>query len=208
MRQSVPVRAAVSLNFKFPRSLSALRPKVTPVACLANVPPGSDHAISAGGVNAGGVICRHAGNQRVNPPMPGAVSAPAYYSALVRRFAASPLTRYVILAAGLVGMTALTVPELRASFGLLLNVGLWLCLALLCDGRCRPPQRRTAHRNGASTIWVRRRELLTLSSIVPVPLAFICGLPPQIRLAAGVALGAQAHAGLAGFCAARPRLHC
>lgn len=110
--------------------------------------------------------------------MPGAVSAPAYYSALVRRLAASMLTRYLILAAGLVGMSALTVPELRGAFGVWLNAGLWLCLAYFAaDGAVHL---NAARRTGTALDYLRTPAgIIDALSVVPVPLALLCGLPPQ-----------------------------
>lgn len=110
--------------------------------------------------------------------MAGAVSAPFHLMTSVRRFAASPVTRYVILGAGLVGMTALTVPETRSSFGLLLSVGLWLCLAyFIIDGviRLSAAQRSaTVFRYSGAPAGI-----IDFLSIVPVPLALICGVPPE-----------------------------
>jgi voltage-gated potassium channel len=110
--------------------------------------------------------------------MAGAFSASTHYRALLRRFAASTLTRYVILGAGLVGMTALTVPESRSSFGLWLNIGLWLCLAyFLIDGVVRVSASR---RTGTALRYlVTPAGIIDLLSVVPVPLALICGVDPE-----------------------------
>jgi voltage-gated potassium channel len=96
----------------------------------------------------------------------------------VRRFAGSPVTRYVILGAGLVGMTALTEPESRASFGLLLNIGLWLCLGYFAiDGFVRL---NSARQTGTALRYLGTLAgIVDLASIVPVPLALICGVPPE-----------------------------
>jgi voltage-gated potassium channel len=109
--------------------------------------------------------------------MAGAVSAPAHRP-LLRRFAASMVARYVILAAGLVGMSALTVAELRESFGFWLNAGLWLCLAYFAiDGAVR----LNAARSTGTTLGYLRSPagIIDLLSIVPAPLALLCGLAPQ-----------------------------
>ena len=110
--------------------------------------------------------------------MAGAVFPPSQYTGLVRRFAVSPVTRYVVLGAGLVGMTALTVPESRASFGLWLNIGLWLCLAYFAmDGVVRLS---TARRTGPALHYLGTPAgIIDLVSIVPVPLALMCGVPPE-----------------------------
>ena len=109
--------------------------------------------------------------------MAGAVFPPSQYTGSVRRFAVSPVTRYVVLGAGLVGMTALTVPESRASFGLWLNIGLWICLAYFAmDGVVRLS---TARRTGPALHYLGTPTgIIDLVSIVPVPLALMCGVPP------------------------------
>jgi len=109
--------------------------------------------------------------------MAGAVPASAY-RALLRRFAVSMLTRYVILPAGLVGMSALTVPELRGSFGVWLNTGLWLCLAYFTiDGAVRL---NAAQYTGTVLGYLRSPAgIIDGLSVIPVPLALPCGLPPH-----------------------------
>jgi voltage-gated potassium channel len=110
--------------------------------------------------------------------MAGAIPVSAQYGALVRRFAASVLTRYAILAAGLIGMSALTVPELRVSFGIWLNAGLWLCLAYFAiDGAVRL---NAARQTGTAIGYLRTPAgIIDVLSIIPVPLALLCGLAPQ-----------------------------
>jgi len=110
--------------------------------------------------------------------MAGAVSALVQYSALIRRFALSMLTRYVILAAGLVGMSALTVQELRGSFGVWLNSGLWLCLTYFAiEGAGRL---KAARKAGAALGYLRSPAgVIDVLSVIPVPLALLCGLAPQ-----------------------------
>jgi voltage-gated potassium channel len=109
--------------------------------------------------------------------MAGAVSAPAY-RALLHRFAASMVTRHVILAGGLAGMSALTVPELREAFGVWLNAGLGLCLAYFAiDGAVR----LNAARQTTTALGYLRSPagIIDVLSIIPVPLALLCGLAPQ-----------------------------
>jgi voltage-gated potassium channel len=109
--------------------------------------------------------------------MTGVVSAPVHRASL-RRFAVSMVARYVILAAGLIGTSALTVPELRGSFGVWLNAGLWLCLAYFAiDGAIRLTAARYA---GTALGYLRSPAgIIDVLSIIPVPLALLCGLPPQ-----------------------------
>jgi voltage-gated potassium channel len=110
--------------------------------------------------------------------MAGAVFPPPDHTGLVRRFAVSPVTRYAILGAGLLGMTALTVPESRASFGVWLNVGLWLCLAYFAiDGFIR--LNAAAHTRTAVRYLGTPAGIIDFVSIVPVPLAIICGVAPE-----------------------------
>jgi voltage-gated potassium channel len=110
--------------------------------------------------------------------MSGAVSAFSQYTASVRHFVASGMTRYVVLGAGLLGMTALTVPDLRGSLGLWLNIGLWLCLGyFVFDGVVRlSASRRTGkvlHYLGTPA------GIIDVLSIVPVPLALVGGVAPE-----------------------------
>jgi len=110
--------------------------------------------------------------------MAGVVFGRAKYRALARRFAVSMLTRYVILAGGLVGMSALSVPELRGSFGVWLNTGLWLCLAYFAiEGAVRLDAARST---GTALGYLRSPAgIIDALSIIPVPLALLCGLAPQ-----------------------------
>ncbi len=108
----------------------------------------------------------------------GAFSNLGYYSAPFRRFGASTLARFVVLAIGLMAMAALTVPDLRASSGLIISVCLWFCLAYFAAETALRITR--ARRNGAV-----RRYLFSLSGMVdvigvlPVPVALLCGVAPE-----------------------------
>jgi voltage-gated potassium channel len=110
--------------------------------------------------------------------MSGAVSAFSQYTASVRHFVASGMTRYVALGAGLLGMTALTVPDLRNSFGLWLNIGLWLCLGyFVFDGVVRSSASR---RTGKVLQYLGTPAgIIDLLSIVPVPVALVGGVAPE-----------------------------
>ncbi len=110
--------------------------------------------------------------------MSGAVSAFSRYTASIRRFVVSAMTRYVALGAGLLGMTMLTVPDLRGSFGLWLNIGLWLCLSyFVFDGIVRISAARRAGR--ARSYLGTPAGVIDVLSIVPVPLALVCGITPE-----------------------------
>jgi voltage-gated potassium channel len=114
----------------------------------------------------------------MTPPMSGAVSAFSQYMASVRHFVVSGMTRYVVLGAGLLGMTALTVPDLRGSFGLWLNIGLWLCLVyFVFDSVVRASASR---RTGKVLHYLGTPAgIIDVLSIIPVPLALVCGIAPE-----------------------------
>jgi voltage-gated potassium channel len=110
--------------------------------------------------------------------MSGAVSAFSQYTASIRHFVASAMTRYVALGAGLLGMTMLTVPDLRGSFGLWLNIGLWLCLGyFVFDGAIRI---NAAQRTGRARGYLGTPAgVIDILTIVPVPIALVCGIAPE-----------------------------
>jgi voltage-gated potassium channel len=107
-----------------------------------------------------------------------AFSSLAQYSAPLRRFGAWTPLRYLVIGVGLIAMTAFTVPELRAAAGIWLGICLWCCLVFfLVESVIR--LRR------ASAVATARRHVISLSgfvdllSLVPVPVALLCGLAPQ-----------------------------
>jgi voltage-gated potassium channel len=72
----------------------------------------------------------------------------------------------------------LTVPDLRGSFGLWLNIGLWLCLGyFVFDGIVRISAARRAGR--ARSYLGTPAGVIDVLSIVPVPLALVCGITPE-----------------------------
>jgi len=109
----------------------------------------------------------------------GAFSNLAQYSAPFRRFAAWAPARHLVLAIGLIAMTAFTVPEVRNAAGIWLGVCLWCCFGFFAV--------ESALRLRAS--WVAagtaRRHifspsgLIDLLGILPVPIALLCGAEPQ-----------------------------
>ena len=108
----------------------------------------------------------------------GAFSSLAQYSAPFRRLGGSLLGRYLVLAAGLIAMTFLTVPELRIAAGIWLNVILWLCLAYFAV-------ETAVHLANAARNNALRGYLLSLSGVVdllgifPVPIALAAGAAPE-----------------------------
>jgi voltage-gated potassium channel len=101
----------------------------------------------------------------------------AQYSAPLRRFGAWAPVRHLVLAVGLLAMTAFTVPEARAAAGIWLSVCLWCCLGFFAAESALSVSRPTA---GAT-----RKHILSPSALVdllviaPVPVALICGVEPQ-----------------------------
>jgi voltage-gated potassium channel len=107
----------------------------------------------------------------------GAFSNLAHYSAPFRRFGASMLARYLALSAGLVAMTAFTVPELRSSAGIWLGACLWCCLAYFVVEAGVGV--RSAFRAGkAATHVLSPSAIIDFLCIFPVPIALLCGVAP------------------------------
>jgi voltage-gated potassium channel len=106
-----------------------------------------------------------------------ALSRLAYYSAPLRRFGAWAPTRYLVLAVGLIAMTAFTVLELRQAAGVWLSACLWCCLAFFAA--------ESAMRLRLWSAGSARRRIFSPSGLVdvlglaPVPLALLCGAEPQ-----------------------------
>ncbi len=104
----------------------------------------------------------------------GAPASLAHYTASIRRFGTSPLARYLVLALGLMAMTALTVPRLQNAAGLWLRLCLWCCLvyfAVDSAGRVR-----AAFRAGTAIGHVFSASgLVDILSVLPVPVALLCG---------------------------------
>jgi voltage-gated potassium channel len=107
----------------------------------------------------------------------GVPSKVTQYSAPLRRFRASALARYLVLAAGMMAMTAFTVPELGAAAGIWLNVVLWCCLAYFAvDGALRAEARWRA---GKGRIYlISPPGIVDILCVLPVPIALACGVAP------------------------------
>src|ERR1700691_1510073 len=109
----------------------------------------------------------------------GTFSNLVHYSAPLRRFGGSVLARYLVLATGLIAMTAFTVPELRTGdAGVWLAVCLWCCLAYFAiEGagglrdamRAERPTRHILSPSG----------LVDVFGVFPVPIALLCGAAPE-----------------------------
>ena len=105
------------------------------------------------------------------------VSDLGYYTAPLRRFGASSIARHLVLAVGLIAMTALTMPEMRSRGGIFLQACLWCCLAYFAiDSVIRA---RASLQTGKTP-----RDLVSASSVIdiiavfPAPIALICGAAP------------------------------
>ena len=108
----------------------------------------------------------------------GALPNLTQYSAPLRRFGAWLPARYLVVAVGLLVMTAYTVPELRGAAGFWLHVCLWCCLGFFAtDGALRL--------QAAWTAGTAREQAFSLSGfvdflgVVPVPIALACGVAPE-----------------------------
>jgi voltage-gated potassium channel len=108
----------------------------------------------------------------------GALSNLAQYSAPLRRFGAWLPARYLVVAVGLIAMTAYTVPELRAGAGFWLRVCLWCCLGFFATDSALRLQ-------AAWAAGTARAHAFSLSGFVdflavaPVPLALACGVTQE-----------------------------
>jgi len=108
----------------------------------------------------------------------GVFSHLAQYSAPLRRFGAWLPARYLVLAVGVIAMTALTVPELRRAAGIWLPVCLWSCFGFFAV-------ESAVRLQAAWAAGTARQHVLSLSGfvdlagILPVPIALACGVAPE-----------------------------
>jgi voltage-gated potassium channel len=105
----------------------------------------------------------------------GAFSDFAHYTAPLRHFGGQSLLRYLVLAIGLISMTAFTVPDVRGSIGVWLSVCLWLSLAYFAiEALFRARAAWGARTPRDEFRWLA--TLIDLLAVVPVPIALICGV--------------------------------
>ena len=109
----------------------------------------------------------------------GAFSNLAQYSAPFRRFAAWAPARHLVLAIGLIAMTAFTVPEVRNAAGIWLSVCLWCCFGFFAVESALRLRASWAAAGTARRHIFSPSGLVDLLGIVPVPIALLCGAEPQ-----------------------------
>jgi voltage-gated potassium channel len=108
----------------------------------------------------------------------GTLSPFAHYGAPFRRFRGAALARYLILALGLLAMTAVTVPRARGAAGIWLNACLWLCLAYFAAESVS--RARAAQRSGRIAGYLLSPAgVVDIVSVFPVPIALVCGVVPD-----------------------------
>jgi voltage-gated potassium channel len=106
----------------------------------------------------------------------GALTKAAYYTAPIRRFGASSVARFVVLAFGLGAMTALTIPDLAKSAGVWLGACLWCCLAYFAiEGYVRA--QAASHADTVTGYLFSASGIVDALAIFPVPIALLCGVP-------------------------------
>jgi voltage-gated potassium channel len=105
-----------------------------------------------------------------------------FYCAPLRRFGATLLARFAVLAVGLAAMTAYTVPDLAQSSRGFVVVCLWGCLAYFAvEGLLRAG---AVYRAGTLRGYLLSPAgLIDLIAVYPVPIALLCGgAPPRAWL--------------------------
>ena len=100
----------------------------------------------------------------------------AYYTAPLRRFGVSALARYLVMAVGLVAMTLYTVPEARASAGVVLATCLWCCWTyFVVESGARAV--RAVRVGRVARVMLSPSGIVDLAGILPVPIALAAGVP-------------------------------
>src|SRR5215467_5565018 len=105
----------------------------------------------------------------------GALSNLTQYSAPLRRFGAWLPARYLVVAVGIMAMTAYTVPELRADAGFWLRVCLWCCLGFFAIDSALRLQAAWAAANARAHAF-SLSGFVDLLGVAPVPIALAFGM--------------------------------
>jgi voltage-gated potassium channel len=75
-------------------------------------------------------------------------------------------------------MAALTVPDLRVSWGILISLCLWCCLAYFATETAARANR--ARQNGTlQSYLLSLTGIVDLAGVIPVPIALVCGAAPE-----------------------------
>ena len=99
----------------------------------------------------------------------------AHYTQRLRRWGAGALAGYVVLAIGLVAMTALTEPDLQRAAGGWIEILLWCCLGyFLIDGALRARAKLQAGMAEPGLLLLS--IAIDLAAVLPVPIALACGV--------------------------------
>jgi voltage-gated potassium channel len=101
----------------------------------------------------------------------------AQYTAPLRRFGASSLGRFIVLAIGLAAMTAYTVPDAAKTSGLWLSACLWCCL-LYFAVECAVRAQAASQANRLRHYLLSPSGFVDLIAIFPVPIALATGGAP------------------------------
>jgi voltage-gated potassium channel len=108
----------------------------------------------------------------------GTFSNLAQYSAPLRRFGAWLPARHLVIAVGVIAMTAYTVPDMRGAAGFWLRVCLWSCLGFFAV-------EAALRLHAAWAAGTARQHAFSLSGFVdvlgvlPVPIALACGVAQE-----------------------------
>jgi voltage-gated potassium channel len=107
----------------------------------------------------------------------GTFSNLAQYTAPLRRFGAWLPARYLVIALGVIAMTAYTVPDVRGAAGFWLRICLWCCLGFFAA-------EAALRLHAAWAAGTGRQHAFSLSfvdvlGVLPVPIALACGVPQE-----------------------------
>jgi voltage-gated potassium channel len=109
----------------------------------------------------------------------GALPNLAQYTAPLRRFGAWLPARYLVVAVGLIAMTAYTVSELRGAGGFWLRVCLWCCLGFFATDGALRLQAAWAAGTAREHAFSLSSGFVNLLGVAPVPIALACGVAQE-----------------------------
>jgi voltage-gated potassium channel len=88
------------------------------------------------------------------------------------------ILKYTVLTVGLIAMTAITVPDVHARSGKLLNVVLWCCLGFFICELAVKYWIHSVSKRGASYL-LSSAGLIDIVAVLPIPIAFSAGIPAE-----------------------------